>query len=76
MIETDILLLATMVSILGLFTTVFAATYLYDRKQKFAGWLAISYICGLAAFLVDINRFEYSLSYLMLRPNCCSGDIA
>lgn len=59
MIETDILLLATMVSILGLFTTVFAATYLYDRKQKFAGWLAISYICGLAAFLVDINRFEY-----------------
>lgn len=45
-----------MILILGLFSSVFAAIYHYDRKQRFSGWLAIAYASGLAAFLVDVNR--------------------
>ncbi|MEP5031949.1 MAG: GGDEF domain-containing protein [Parasphingorhabdus sp.] len=45
-----------MVAILGLFAVVFAIVYLHDRKQRMAGWLALAYLSGLAAFLVDISR--------------------
>lgn len=59
MIETDILFRGMMVVILVLFTTVFAATYFYDRKQRFAGWLAVAYTCGLGAFVVNISRAAF-----------------
>ncbi|MEP4972173.1 GGDEF domain-containing protein [Parasphingorhabdus sp.] len=45
-----------MIVILGLFSCVFAVIYLRDRKQRMAGWLALAYLSGLAAFLMDISR--------------------
>lgn len=56
MIEPNFIFRGLMFVILGLFATVFATIYLHDRKQSMAGWLALAYLSGLGAFLVDISR--------------------
>ena len=48
------------VVILGLFTAVFFGLYLYDRKQKFPIWVAAAYASALVAFLIDLNRTEFT----------------
>lgn len=56
MIEANVIFRGLMILILGLFSVVFAIIYIHDRKQHMAGWLALAYLSGLGAFLVDINR--------------------
>lgn len=56
MIEPNFIFRGLMFVILGLFAAVFATIYLHDRKQSMAGWLALAYLSGLGAFLVDISR--------------------
>lgn len=56
MIEPNLIFRSLMFVILGLFAAVFATIYLHDRKQRMAGWLALAYLNGLGAFLVDISR--------------------
>ncbi len=56
MIEASLIFRGLMILILGLFSAVFAIIYIHDRKQHMAGWLALAYLSGLGAFLVDISR--------------------
>ncbi len=56
MIEPNLVFRGLMIVILLLFASVFAIIYLRDSKQRMAGWLALAYIAGLAAFLMDISR--------------------
>ena len=41
--------------ILALFSLTFLLVYIYDNRQKFAGWLAVAYSLGLVTFFLDIN---------------------
>ena len=38
------------------FAILFAALFLYDRKEKTSFWIAMAFSCGLFAFLFDLGR--------------------
>lgn len=56
MVEASILFRTTMVVILVVFAVLFAALFIYDRKEKTSYWIAIAFACGLTAFLFDLGR--------------------
>lgn len=45
-----------MVVILVVFAILFAALFIYDRKEKTSYWIAIAFASGLSAFLFDLGR--------------------
>ncbi|GAB5488101.1 MAG: GGDEF domain-containing protein [Parasphingorhabdus sp.] len=56
MVEASLLFRITMVVILVVFAILFAALFIYDRKERTSYWIAIAFTSGLSAFLFDLGR--------------------
>jgi len=63
---------------MSLFAAVFLIVYLYDRTQKFAGWMTVAYCLGLVAFSLDITRTVDAVAMTMAMNTafwCLSGAV-
>ena len=63
---------------MSLFAAVFLIVYIYDRTQRFAGWMAVAYCLGLVAFSLDISRTVDSTAMTMAMNTafwCLSGAV-
>lgn len=56
MVEASLLFRILMAVILIVFSILFAALFLYDRKEKTSFWIAMAFSFGLFAFLFDLGR--------------------